>query len=100
MTDIEKFYIVVMVVAELVLIVFCIYQEIVIEELKKKISNLDRVKQGFINEKAFMYSRIDALEDDYGKLEKALKRVRKKQNRGRKQSRNLDKTKRIISSAD
>nr|DAG64035.1 MAG TPA: hypothetical protein [Caudoviricetes sp.] len=100
MTDIEKFYIVVMVVAEVVLIVFCIYQEIVIEELKKRISNLDMVNQGFINEKTLMYIRIDALEDDYGKLEKAIKRVRKKQNRGRKQSRNLDKAERDVSSSD
>lgn len=100
MTDIEKFYIVAMVVAELFLIFFCIHQEIAIEELKKRISYLDMVKQGFINEKTLMYIRIGALEDDYGKLEKALKRVRKNQNRGRKQSRNLDKPKRIISSAD
>lgn len=34
MTDIEKFYIVAMVVAELFLIFFCIHQEIAIEELK------------------------------------------------------------------
>lgn len=100
MTDIDKFYSVVFAVGELVCIVLCIYQEIAIEELEKRISYLENKRIGAIKDNASIYHRIDRLEDDYGELKKAIERVRKNQNRGRKQSCNLDKPKRIISSAD
>lgn len=97
MTDIVKFYIAVFLIIDIVVVIFSIYHEIVLEDLRRENK---RLKGMIYANREFTDIDISRLERQIGKRKKDIKSIRKECNRCGEHNEDYDKSERCVSCAD